>query len=89
MTAIQPDVPVPAGAVVGGWFFLNSGQPEEAYRRLVWARFDTAGIIVAVAGAQYGDGRVERFIEVDDSLELDAGTARQLASALLDAAKLQ
>lgn len=79
-------LPVPAGAGAGDWF-LEGLYPEDAYRRLTWARFDAGGVAIGVAGAQFGDGRVERFVEVDDSIELDPEAARQVASALLHAAE--
>lgn len=89
MTAINtPDVHIPANAAAGAWFFLNSRHPDEAYRHLTWARFDAAGLVVAVEGAQYGDGRVERLVALDGGrIELARpADARQLAAALLDAA---
>lgn len=87
MTTIGiPDVPVPVGAVPGDWCFLGSPYPEEAYRSLTWARFDAAGIVVAIEGAQYGDGRVHRFVGVDGTELASSVDARQLAAALLNAA---
>src|SRR5689334_4549520 len=58
-------------------------------RRLTWSRHDAAGVIVAVAGAQFADGYVERSVELQaesPDVELTAAAARMLAAALLNAA---
>jgi hypothetical protein len=86
MTRINPpELPTPTSAVGGDWHFLDSPYFGDAYRRLTWARFDAAGIVVAVEGAQYRDGNVDRFI-VLDRIELECGDARRVGAALLDAA---
>jgi hypothetical protein len=85
MMHIDP-LPSPAGAVVGDWCH-PSDFLEDAFRCLTWSRHDAAGVVVAVQGEQYGDGRIERYVGVDGlDVDLAAGAARQLAATLLDAA---
>jgi hypothetical protein len=81
-----PDLPIPTDAVPGDWTCLT-GHAEDWIRTMTWSRHDAAGAVVAVQGAQYADGRIERYIYFDDVPdELTAAGARQLAAALLDAA---
>ena len=80
-----PDVPIPPGATADDWCRLT-GQPAALIRFLTWSHHDAAGIGVTVDGAQYPDGRVERYVSVyGDNVTLTAAQARQLAAALLAA----
>ncbi|ORA13585.1 hypothetical protein [Mycobacterium asiaticum] len=77
----------PAGAVAGNWFEF-SGVPGDVMRYLTWSRHDAAGAVIAVEGTQAGDGQlISRCISVyENTEELTAVQARQLAAALLNAA---
>lgn len=58
-------------------------------RSLTWSRHDGVDVVVAVAGAQYGDGRVKRYVLLYPDIrgvELTVAGPRQLAAALLNAA---
>jgi hypothetical protein len=81
-----PDLPIPSDAVPGDWTCFN-GHAEDWIRTLTWSRHDATGAGVAVQGAQYADGHVDRYVYLSDvSDELTPAAARQLAAALLDAA---
>ncbi|MGA5466588.1 hypothetical protein [Mycobacterium sp. NPDC050041] len=89
----QPDhllrLPRPVGAVIGDWHL--SEYVEDIYRTLTWSRHDVAGTMIAVEGAQYADGRIERHVVALPycaDFELTAADARRLAGALLDAAEV-
>ncbi|KUI29479.1 hypothetical protein AU196_03875 [Mycobacterium sp. IS-1742] len=74
---------------MGDWH--RSEHPEDVFRCLTWSRHDAAGLVVAVEGAQYADGRIERHVAaypIAGCLELAAADARRLAGALLDAAEV-
>jgi hypothetical protein len=80
-------LPKPAGSVAGDWQLFNF--PEDTHRVLTWSRHDAAGVVVAVEGTQYADGRIDRAVVVrpeSADVELTAANARRLAAALLDAA---
>jgi hypothetical protein len=84
--ANHPHLPIPAAAVVGDWCEYSDFLGD-TFRCLTWSRHDGGGVVVAVQGEQYGDGRVERYVAVEGfDVDLRAAAARQLAAALLDAA---
>jgi hypothetical protein len=89
MTYIDiPHLPIPTGAFAGDWNPFT-GHPDDLLRFLTWSRHDAAGVVVAVEGAQYADGRVDRYIRLcasSEDLELTPAAARKFAAALLDAA---
>ncbi|BDB42828.1 MULTISPECIES: hypothetical protein [Mycobacterium] len=85
--------PIPAGAVAGDWDIWHdiTGRscPQDCYRPLTWSQHDVGEVSVTVAGAQYGNGELFRYVllrpDTGDA-ELTAPQARRLAAALLDAA---
>lgn len=80
----SPDVPLPAGAHADVW------EPESDKRvRLIFGarRPVTDHSVSVLAGAlQYDDGRVEELRVILGDHDLNSDQARELASALLEAA---
>ena len=89
MTTI-PNLPIPAGALAGDWYGAGGcDHPDDISRTLTWSLHDVDEVRVSVAGVQCADCRDERFVLLapgSADVELDAGDARQLAGAPLDAA---
>jgi hypothetical protein len=80
-SAVTPD-----GATwVGDWETYDGAGGLQA-RSVKWSEHDVGN--VAVDGRQWPDGTVDASVSlyVGDGAELNAGQARQLAAALLDAA---
>ena len=93
-TPTTPGVPLPAGATeVHPWRFEDGTtnrrfwgtvvdfevQPNSRGAQLGYRSF----VVVSVAGTQWADGTVERWIEADAGGHLAAQDARQLAANLL------
>jgi hypothetical protein len=89
ITAI-PDLPIPAGAIAGDCYDIGGcDHPADISRTLTWSLHDVDEVRVTVAGAQYADGRVDRYVLLHPDrrdVELTAAGAHQRAAALLNAA---
>jgi hypothetical protein len=84
--AMYADMERPGGSVVVlGW---ESGTDSRYFRGTSWVierNNRETDMCVDVVGTQYGDGRVERFVGLDDD-DMSVEQARALAAALLEAA---
>jgi hypothetical protein len=79
----HPDVSPPAG----GARDVSSWDTDDTVRVFFGTLRNATAVIVDIAWLQYGDGSVERHISLyAPDLELDAATAREVATDLLDAA---
>lgn len=80
-TTNHRNLPVPPGGVADEWSGPHTLYPDEAVyvRFITWSKHDTDKVGVAVDGAQYSDGRIERAISLYDAEALSAAEARALS----------
>lgn len=86
---VPPDMPLPPGAMyVDDWYDIDSPEPARYFRGSSWLiKRDNRNtdMCLLVDGSQYVDGRVNRFVVLDDDA-MTVAQARQLAAALVAAA---